>query len=156
MGELQLEILVDRLLREFKVQGNVGKPQVAYRETITKKVSVETKFVRQTGGRGQYAHVLMEFGPSEKGEGYVFENKIFGGAIPREFINPVKAGIKGALGNGVIAGYPLVDIKATQDIFAVVNNGELFERAELDAMLATAAKQKLRLDAQRAEGKANL
>ncbi len=113
MGELHLEILVDRLLREFKVQGNVGKPQVAYRETITKKVSVETKFVRQTGGRGQYAHVLMEFGPSEKGEGYVFENKIFGGAIPREFINPVKTGIKGALGNGVIAGYPLVDIKAT-------------------------------------------
>lgn len=112
MGELHLEILCDRLMREFSVQANIGKPQVAYRETITKKASVETKFVRQTGGRGQYGHVIMDFEPSEKGEGFVFENKIIGGSIPREFINPIQNGIRDALGNGVIAGYPLVDIKA--------------------------------------------
>jgi elongation factor G len=113
MGELHLEILCDRLLREFKVQGNIGKPQVAYRETITKKTEVEIKFVRQTGGRGQFGHVVMEFEPSDKGAGFVFENKIIGGVIPREFINPVRQGVKGAMGNGVVAGYPLVDIKAT-------------------------------------------
>lgn len=113
MGELHLEILCDRLMREFKVQANIGKPQVAYRETITKLADVETKFVRQTGGRGQYAHVVLKIEPGEKGEGLVFENKIIGGSIPREFINPVRDGIKGAMGNGVIAGYPLVDIKAT-------------------------------------------
>ncbi len=113
MGELHLEILTDRLRREFKVQANIGRPQVAYRETITKKVRVEGKFVRQTGGRGQYGHVVVEFEPAEKGAGFIFENKIVGGTIPREYINPVREGIREAMGSGVIAGYPLVDIKAT-------------------------------------------
>ncbi len=113
MGELHLEIIIDRLLREFKVDANVGKPQVAYRETIRKQVKVEGKFVRQSGGRGQYGHVWVEFEPVEPGDGFVFENKIVGGSIPREYIPSVSAGIKEAMENGVLAGFPVVDIKAT-------------------------------------------
>lgn len=113
MGELHLEIIVDRLLREFKVQANVGKPQVAYKETIRKAVKAEGKFVRQSGGRGQYGHVWVEFEPGEPGSGFEFVNKIVGGAVPKEYIAPVEAGIREAMQNGVLAGYPLVDIRAT-------------------------------------------
>lgn len=111
MGELHLEIIVDRLLREFKVEANIGKPQVAYRETITKAVKAEGKFVRQTGGRGQYGHVVLEVEPNERGAGFVFENKIVGGVVPREYIAPVEAGIKEAMLTGVVAGFPVVDVK---------------------------------------------
>jgi len=112
MGELHLEIIVDRLLREFKVEANVGKPQVAYRETAGKRVTnVEGKFVRQSGGRGQYGHVLINLEPQEPGTGYEFANKIVGGVIPKEYIAPVDKGIQEALASGVMAGYPVVDIK---------------------------------------------
>ena len=114
MGELHLEILVDRMRREFKVEANVGKPQVAFRETVKKRVeNVEGKFVRQSGGKGQYGHVVIHFEPTKPGDGFIFEDKIVGGVIPREFIKPVEAGIKEALENGVLAGYPMVDVKAT-------------------------------------------
>lgn len=112
MGELHLEILVDRMMREFSVKANVGKPQVAYKETITATAEAEGKFIRQTGGRGQYGHVRIRVEPLPASSGFVFENKIIGGAIPREYIPAVEKGIKDALGNGVIAGYPLIDIKA--------------------------------------------
>ncbi len=112
MGELHLEIIVDRLLREFKVDASVGKPQVAYKETITRAVDAEGKFVRQSGGKGQYGHVKIHFEPNEPGKGFEFENAIVGGVIPREFISSVKAGIEGAMNNGVLAGYPMKDIKA--------------------------------------------
>lgn len=111
MGELHLEIIVDRLKREFKVDANVGKPQVAYKETIKKKVTQEGKFVRQSGGRGQFGHVWIEIEPNEKGKGYIFENAIVGGAIPKEYIQPVSNGIQEAMKNGVLAGYPVEDIK---------------------------------------------
>jgi elongation factor G len=113
MGELHLEIIVDRMKREFKVEANVGKPQVAYRETITKKVQAEGKFVRQTGGRGKYGHVWIEVEPNEKGKGYEFVNKIVGGVIPKEYIPAVSAGIEEAMRNGVLAGFPVVDVKVT-------------------------------------------
>jgi len=113
MGELHLEIIVDRLKREFKVEANVGAPQVAYRETITTGTKAEGKFVRQSGGRGQYGHVFIELAPREQGSGNEFINKIFGGSIPREFIPAVEKGVKGALDKGVIAGYPLVDVSVT-------------------------------------------
>ncbi|MED4586246.1 elongation factor G [Brevibacillus choshinensis] len=113
MGELHLEIIVDRLKREFKVESNVGAPQVAYRETFRKPAKVEGKFVRQSGGRGQYGHVWVEFAPLEAGQGFQFENKIVGGVVPREYIPAVQAGIEESMKNGVIAGFPLVDIKAT-------------------------------------------
>lgn len=113
MGELHLEIIVDRMLREFKVETNVGKPQVAYRETFRASAKVEGKFVRQSGGRGQFGHCWVEFEPREPGEGFIFESKVVGGAIPREFIAPIQAGIEESMKNGVLAGYPLVDIKAT-------------------------------------------
>jgi elongation factor G len=114
MGELHLEIIVDRLLREFKVDANVGRPQVAYRETIRKTVEkVEGRFVRQSGGRGQYGHVYLRIEPTEPGEGYSFENKIVGGTIPREYIPSVDQGIQEAMVTGVLAGYPMVDIKVT-------------------------------------------
>jgi elongation factor G len=114
MGELHLEILVDRMKREFKVEANVGKPQVAFRETVKKRVeNVEGKFVRQSGGKGQYGHVVIHFEPTEPGHGFVFEDKIVGGVVPREFIKPIEAGIKEALEGGVLAGYPMVDVKAT-------------------------------------------
>ncbi|MBP1653703.1 MAG: Elongation factor [Bacteroidetes bacterium] len=111
MGELHLEIIIDRMKREFKVEANVGKPQVAYKETIRKKVEAEGKFVRQSGGRGQYGHVWIELEPNEKGKGFEFENGIVGGAIPREYIRPVEQGIQEAMRNGVLAGYPVEDVK---------------------------------------------
>ena len=112
MGELHLEILVDRLLREFKVKANIGQPMVAYREAITKKVSdIDIKFIRQSGGRGQYGHVVINVEPNEPGKGYHFENKIVGGVIPREYIPSVDKGIQEALKNGVIAGYPIEDVR---------------------------------------------
>ncbi len=112
MGELHLEILVDRMMREFKVEANIGKPQVAYRETIRKRVEkVEGKFIRQSGGKGQYGHVVINMEPSETGAGFIFEDKVVGGVIPREYIAPVEQGIKEALENGVLAGYPMVDVK---------------------------------------------
>ena len=113
MGELHLEIIVDRMLREFKVDCNVGNPQVAYRETIRKSAKAEGKFVRQSGGHGQYGHCWLELTPQEPGEGFTFENKIVGGVIPKEFINPIENGVREALDNGVIAGYPMVDVKVT-------------------------------------------
>jgi elongation factor G len=113
MGELHLEIIVDRMQREFKVETNVGKPQVAYRETFRSSAQVEGKFIRQSGGRGQYGHVWIEFEPLEPGSGFQFENKIVGGVVPREYIPAVQAGIEEAMQNGVLAGYPVVDIKAT-------------------------------------------
>ena len=113
MGELHLEIIVDRLLREFRVEANVGKPQVAYRETIRGKAEVESKFIRQTGGRGQYGHVWINVEPTEVGKGFEFENKIVGGAIPREYIPAVEAGIKEAMATGVLAGYPVIDVKVS-------------------------------------------
>ncbi len=111
MGELHLEIIIDRMKREFRVDANVGKPQVAYKETIRKKVEQEGKFIRQSGGRGQFGHVWIEIEPNEKGKGYEFENAIVGGVIPKEFINPVSEGIQEAMRNGVLAGYPMEDIK---------------------------------------------
>ncbi|MEH7180897.1 elongation factor G [Neobacillus vireti] len=112
MGELHLDILVDRMRREFKVEANVGAPQVAYRETFRASAQVEGKFARQSGGRGQYGHVWIEFSPNEEGKGFEFENGIVGGVVPREYIAPVQAGLEDALKRGVLAGYPLVDIKA--------------------------------------------
>ncbi|WP_195576687.1 elongation factor G [Paenibacillus sp. 1001270B_150601_E10] len=113
MGELHLEIIIDRMRREFKVDTNVGKPQVAYRETFKSAAKVEGKFVRQSGGRGQYGHVWIEFQPQEPGQGFSFENKIVGGVVPREYVPAVQAGIEESMKNGVLAGFPLVDIKAT-------------------------------------------
>ena len=113
MGELHLEIIVDRMLREFKVDCNVGNPQVAYRETIRKPAKAEGKFVRQSGGHGQYGHCWLELTPQEPGAGFTFENKIVGGVIPKEFINPIENGVREAMDNGVIAGYPVVDVKVT-------------------------------------------
>ena len=111
MGELHLEIIVDRLLREFKVEADVGAPQVAYRETIKKPVDIENKYAKQSGGRGQYGHVKIRMIPQEPGKGYEFVNAIVGGAIPKEYIGPVDAGIQGAMQSGVLAGYPVVDVK---------------------------------------------
>ncbi len=113
MGELHLEIIVDRLLREFKVEANVGRPQVAYRETITKMVKSEGRFVRQSGGRGQYGHVWLTLEPQPPGKGFEFINKIIGGAVPREFIPAIEKGVVEAMGKGVLAGFPMVDIKVT-------------------------------------------
>jgi elongation factor G len=113
MGELHLEIIVDRLLREFKVEANVGKPEVAFRETIRRKAEAESKYIKQTGGRGQYGHVVMTVEPSESGKGLEFVNKVVGGAIPREYIPAIEKGVKERMENGVIAGYPLRDIKVT-------------------------------------------
>ena len=111
MGELHLDIIVDRLKREFKVEANVGKPQVAYKETIKKPVKVEGKFIRQSGGRGQYGHVWLEVSPNEAGKGYEFESKIVGGVVPREYVKPVDEGVQEAMKAGVLAGYPVVDLK---------------------------------------------
>ncbi|MGA7161922.1 MAG: elongation factor G [Bacteroidota bacterium] len=111
MGELHLEIIVDRMKREFKVEANVGRPQVAYKETIRKKVQAEGKFIRQSGGKGQFGHVWIELEPNEKGKGYEFEDAIVGGVVPREFIKPVSVGIQEAMKNGILAGYPVEDVK---------------------------------------------
>ena len=113
MGELHLEIIVDRLLREFKVEANVGAPQVAYKETIKKAVDQDTKYARQSGGKGQYGHVKIHVEPNESGKGYEFVNAIVGGAVPKEYIPAVDAGIQGAMNAGVVAGFPVVDVKVT-------------------------------------------
>jgi elongation factor G len=113
MGELHLEILVDRMLREFKVEANVGAPQVAYRETIRKAVKTEGKFIRQSGGKGQYGHVVIEVEPGEPGSGFEFVSKIVGGSIPKEYISPAEQGMKEACESGILAGYPVIDVKAT-------------------------------------------
>jgi elongation factor G len=113
MGELHLEIIVDRMMREFKVDANIGRPQVAYRETIRKHAEAEGKYIRQTGGKGQYGHAKVRLDPNEPGKGYEFINEITGGSIPKEFIKPVDQGIKEALEGGILAGYPMVDVKAT-------------------------------------------
>jgi len=127
MGELHLEIIVDRLLREFKVEANVGKPQVSYKETIRKSATVDTRYARQTGGKGQFAHVKLMIEPNEPGKGYEFINKITGGAIPKEFIPCVDQGIQGAMLSGVLAGYQVVDVKATllDGSFHEVDSSEL-------------------------------
>lgn len=113
MGELHLEILVDRMLREFRVEANVGAPQVAYRETIRKEVNAEGKFIRQSGGKGQYGHVVIELEPGDTGSGFEFVSKIVGGSVPKEYINPAEQGMKEACESGIIAGYPLIDVKVT-------------------------------------------
>jgi elongation factor G len=113
MGELHLEIIVDRLLREFKVEANVGSPQVAYKESISRPADAEGKYVRQSGGRGQYGHCKLKVEPNEPGKGYEFINAIVGGAIPREFINPINNGIQEALESGILGGYPVLDVKVT-------------------------------------------
>ena len=129
MGELHLEIIVDRLRREFGVDANIGRPQVAYRETIKAAVEkVEAKFVRQTGGRGQYGHVVINMSPGEPGSGFIFEDKIVGGVIPREYINPVENGIKDAMTSGIIAGYPVIDLKV-QLIFGSYHDVDSSEMA---------------------------
>ncbi len=127
MGELHLEIIIDRMKREFRVEANVGKPQVAYKETITKKVTSEGKFVRQSGGRGQYGHVVIEMEPNEKGGGFEFENDIVGGVVPKEYIKPTEAGIVEAMKNGVLAGYPIEDVKVTllDGSFHTVDSSEM-------------------------------
>ncbi|MEB3230387.1 MAG: elongation factor G, partial [Leptolyngbyaceae bacterium] len=113
MGELHLEILVDRMLREFKVEANIGAPQVAYRETIRKAVSAEGKFIRQSGGKGQYGHVVIEVEPAEEGSGFEFVSKVVGGTIPKEYISPAEQGMKEACESGILAGYPVIDLKVT-------------------------------------------
>ena len=127
MGELHLEIIVDRMKREFRVEANVGKPQVAYKETITKKVEAEGKFIRQSGGRGQFGHVWIEIEPNEKGKGFEFENDIVGGSIPREYIKPTEEGIVEAMKNGVLAGYPVEDVKVRlfEGSFHAVDSSEM-------------------------------
>jgi elongation factor G len=113
LGELHLEIIIDRMMREYKVEANVGKPQVAYRETIRKQSQAEGKYIRQTGGRGQYGHVRIRLAPQEPGKGYVFNNEIVGGVVPKEYIKPVDQGIQEAMEGGVLAGYPVVDVAVT-------------------------------------------
>ena len=127
MGELHLEIIVDRLLREFKVEANVGQPQVAYKETIRSKITGVGKHVKQSGGHGQYGHCVVEFEPNEPGAGFTFENKIVGGVVPKEFIGPIEAGIKEAMLSGLLAGYEVVDIKATlvDGSYHVVDSSEM-------------------------------
>jgi elongation factor G len=127
MGELHLEIIVDRLLREFKVEANVGKPQVAYRETIRKPAEAQGRFVRQTGGRGQYGDVYLEVEPAAPGEGFSFENKIVGGAVPREYVPAVEKGVREAMDTGVLAGYPMVDVKVrlTDGSYHEVDSSEM-------------------------------
>ncbi|MGH2462367.1 MAG: elongation factor G, partial [Candidatus Limnocylindria bacterium] len=143
MGELHLEVIVDRMLREFKVQANVGRPQVSYREAIRKAVKAEGRLVRQTGGKGQYGHAVITLEPLERGSGYVFESKIVGGAIPREFWKAVEEGIRDALAGGVVAGYPVIDAKATliDGSFHEVDSSEMAFKIA-GSMAAKAAVQK--------------
>ena len=145
MGELHLQIIVDRMLREFKVDCKVGEPQVAYRETIRKSAKAEGKFIRQSGGHGQYGHCWIEIEPQEAGAGFAFESKIVGGVIPKEYINPIEAGVKQAMENGVLAGYPMVDVKATvyDGSFHEVDSSEAaFKIAGSIAFKAAAEKAK--------------
>jgi elongation factor G len=113
MGELHLEVIVDRMRREYKVEANQGKPQVAYRESVTQQTDIDSKFVRQSGGKGQYGHVKLTLQPLERGQGFEFVNAIVGGTVPREYIPAVEAGVKEAMAGGVLAGYPVVDLKVT-------------------------------------------
>jgi elongation factor G len=138
MGELHLEIIVDRLLREFKVNANVGKPQVAYRETITRKVRAEGRFVRQSGGRGQYGHVWLELEPNERGAGFEFVDRIVGGVVPKEYIKSVERGVKEALEHGALAGYPIVDIRV------VLVDGSYHEVDSSDIAFAIAASMAIK------------
>ncbi|HCA78793.1 MAG TPA: elongation factor G [Bacteroidetes bacterium] len=143
MGELHLEIIVDRMKREFRVEANVGKPQVAYKETITKKISAEGKFIRQSGGRGQFGHVEIEIEPNEKGKGFEFENDIVGGVVPKEYIKPTEEGIVEAMKNGVLAGYPVEDVKVRlfDGSFHAVDSSEMaFKIAGSMAFKAAAHK----------------
>jgi elongation factor G len=145
MGELHLEVLVDRMLREFRVEANVGNPQVAYRETITKAVRSEGRFVRQTGGHGQYGDVWLELQPLERGTGFVFENKIVGAAIPKEYISAVEKGVRDALDGGVVAGYPLLDIKA------ILYDGSYHEVDSSEMAFAIAGSMALKSGVQKAD-----
>jgi elongation factor G len=145
MGELHLEIIVDRLLREFGVAANVGKPQVAYRETITRKVEIESKYIKQTGGRGQYAHVWLRVEPLQRGGGFAFENEVVGGSIPREYISAIRKGIEEALDGGALAGFPLVDLKAA------VFDGSYHEVDSSDMAFKICASMGLKDAARRAE-----
>ena len=144
MGELHLQIIVDRMLREFKVDCKVGEPQVAYRETIRKSVEAEGKFVRQSGGHGQYGHCWLKLEPQEPGEGFALENKVVGGAIPKEFIKPIEDGVKQAMEAGVVAGYPMVDIKAT------VFDGSFHEVDSSEAAFKVAGSMDFRNGAEKA------
>lgn len=143
MGELHLDIIVDRLKREFKVEANVGAPQVSYRETFRSTAQVEGKFVRQSGGRGQYGHVWIEFSPLEEGEGFEFENAIVGGVVPREYIPAVQAGLEDAMSNGILAGYPLIDIKAKlyDGSYHDVDSSEMAFKIAASLALRNAAKK---------------
>lgn len=138
MGELHLEIIVDRLRREFKVEANVGKPQVAYKETIRTLVEVESKYIRQSGGRGQYGHVIMEFEPRERGAGFDFQSKVVGGRIPKEYFTAIEKGVKEAMETGVIAGYPVVDLKA------ILRDGSYHEVDSSEIAFKIAASMALR------------
>ena len=144
MGELHLQIIVDRMLREFKVDCKVGEPQVAYRETIRKQVKAEGKFVRQSGGHGQYGHCWLELIPQEAGEGFSCENKVVGGVIPKEFINPIEAGVRQAMESGVVAGYPMVDIKV------IVYDGSFHEVDSSEAAFKVAGSMAFKAGAEKA------
>ena len=144
MGELHLQIIVDRMLREFKVDCKVGEPQVAYRETIRKQVKAEGKFVRQSGGHGQYGHCWLELIPQEAGEGFSFENKVVGGVIPKEFINPIEAGVRQAMESGVVAGDPMVDIKV------IVYDGSFHEVDSSEAAFKVAGSMAFKAGAEKA------
>ncbi|MBO0995827.1 elongation factor G [Bacillus sp. SD088] len=143
MGELHLDVLVDRMKREFKVEANVGAPQVSYRETFRTSAQVEGKFIRQSGGRGQFGHVWIEFSPNEEGKGFEFENAIVGGVVPREYIPAVQAGLEDSMDNGVIAGYPLIDIKAKlyDGSYHDVDSNEMAFRIAASMALRNAAKK---------------
>jgi elongation factor G len=143
MGELHLEIIVDRMKREFKIEGNVGRPQVAYKETIKSLSEAEGKYVRQSGGRGQYGHVWLKLEPKKRGEGFEFVDEIKGGVIPREFIPAVEKGVKEAMEKGVVAGYPLVDFSATlyDGSFHEVDSSEFAFKIAASVALQEAAKR---------------
>jgi elongation factor G len=143
MGELHLDVLVDRMRREFKVEANVGAPQVSYRETFRAATQAEGKFVRQSGGKGQYGHVWVEFTPNEEGKGFEFENAIVGGVVPREYIPAVEKGLEDSMANGVLAGYPLVDIKAKlyDGSYHDVDSSETAFRVAASMALRAAAKK---------------
>jgi len=144
MGELHLEVIIDRLTREFGVEANIGEPQVAYRETFKKKAEIEGKFIRQSGGRGQYGHVIMEVEPLDAGEGFEFEDNIVGGAVPRDYISSVEKGAKEALDNGVLAGYPVIDVKVA------LNDGSYHEVDSSEMAFKIAASMAIRENARRA------
>ena len=143
MGELHLDIIIDRMKREFKVEANVGAPEVAYRETIRNTAECEGKFVRQSGGRGQYGHVWIRFEPNEQGKGFEFTNALVGGTVPREYVKPVQEGLQAALGNGLIAGYPIIDIKATlfDGSYHEVDSSEMAFKVAASMALKEAARK---------------